>query len=94
MSDVEYHGQVRHNVSGGPPSEWVGATSVPTHREEMGERKQLGKRVSSLSASPGGPSCAGKRWWECRELGKEERECRCSAGKLAPFKVVWSQQAL
>lgn len=91
LSDVEYQGQGRHDVSGGPPSEWVGATRVSTHREETGDRKQLGKRVSSLSSSPRGPSCAGKRRWECRESGKEEMEHGCSVGSLALFKVVWSQ---
>lgn len=92
MSDVEYQGQGRHDASGAPPSEWVGAPRVSTRREEeMGERKQLGKRVSSLSASPGGPSCAGKRWWES---GKEGREGGCSASRLAPLKVLGSQQAL
>lgn len=90
MSDVEYQEQGRHDVSGGPSSEWIGATRASIHREEMGERKQLGKRVSSLSASPRGPSCADNRWWECRESGKEERERGCSVGKLAPLKVVGS----
>lgn len=39
VSDVEYQGQGRHNVSGAPPSEWVGATRVSTHRKVMRERE-------------------------------------------------------
>lgn len=42
----------------------------PHRRRRRWER---GRRVSSLSASPGGPSCAGRRWWECGESGKEGR---------------------
>lgn len=92
VSDVEYWGQGRRPVSGVPPSEWVGATRVSTHRKEMGERKQLGKRMSSLSASPGGPFVLARGGGTAGSQEKKKGGMLC--GRLAPLKVVGSQQAL
>lgn len=50
--------------------------------------------MSSLSASSGGPSCAGRRWWKCGESGREGGEGGCSAGRLAPREAAGSERAL